>query len=133
MTMTISTAHAAARAAAALATTLTRLNAGTTGATLALYATVQPANGAAPGGDALATFTLPKPAGSITAGVLTLAPVDDALILSTGIALWGRFAVDGAAEIDCDVSNTTGSGAVKLATTQLYAGGSVRLASGTLG
>ena len=89
--------------------------------------------GDAPGGEPLAAFTLPKPAGTIDAGVLTLAPVDDAFITSTGVAVWARVSVNGATLFDCDVSDTAGTATIRLATTQLYAGGSVRLASGALG
>lgn len=129
----LSATHAAQRAAAALQATLTALNSGTTGATIATYATARPAVGDAPGGDPLVTFTLPKPAGTIDAGVLTLAPVDDAFITATGIAVWARVSANGATLFDCDVSDTAGTATIRLATTQLYAGGSVRLASGVLG
>lgn len=129
----LSATHAAQRAAAALQATLNALDSGTTGATIAIYATARPAVGDAPGGDPLATFTFPKPAGAIDAGVLTLDPVDDAFITATGIALWARVSVNGATLFDCDVSDTAGTAAIRLATTQLYAGGSVRLASGVLG
>ena len=129
----LSATHAAQRAAAALQATLNAMDSGTTGATIAIYATARPAVGDAPVGDPLATFTLPKPAGAIDAGVLTLAPVDDAFITATGIAVWARVSVNGATLFDCDVSDTAGTATIRLATTQLYAGGSVRLASGVLG
>lgn len=129
----LSSSHAAERAAAALQATLTAMDSGTTGATLAIYATARPAVGDAPGGDPLATFTLPQPAGAIDAGVLTLAPVDDAFITATGVAAWARVSANGATVFDCDVSDTAGTSTIRLATTQLYAGGSVRLASGVLG
>ncbi len=125
--------HAAERAAAALQATLMALNSGTTGATIDIYATARPAIGDAPGGSPLATFTLPKPAGTISAGLLTLNPVDDALIMGTGVAVWARVSANGATVFDCDVSDTAGTATIRLATTQLYAGGSVRLASGVLG
>lgn len=126
-------AHEAERAAAALSATLTALNSGTTGATIDLYATVRPAVGAAPGGAPLATFTLTLPAGTISSGVLTLTQPPDAFINTTGIALWARVTANASIKFDCDVSDTAGVGTIKLATTQLYAGGSVHLASGTLG
>lgn len=129
----LSATHAAQRAAAALQATLNALDSGTTGATIAIYATARPGIGEAPGGSPLATFTLPKPAGAIDAGVLTLAPVDDAFITATGIAVWARVSANGATLFDCDVSGTAGTATIRLATTQLYAGGSVRLASGVLG
>lgn len=131
--ITLSASHAAERAAAALAATLTALNSGATGATIAIYATTRPPAGDAPGGSPLATFTLPKPAGTIVAGLLTLAAVDDALIMGTGEAVWARVIVNGAHLFDCDVSDTAGAATIRLATTQLYAGGSLRLASGVLG
>lgn len=130
--ITLSTGHASERAAAALAATLAALNAGSTGATIALYATVRPAIGADAGAAALATFTLPTPAGSIAAGVLTLANADNALILTTGVALWARVSANGNVVFDCDVSDTAGTATIRLAATQLYAGGSVSLASGVL-
>lgn len=131
--ITLTTAHAALRAAAALSATLTALNAGATGATVSLYTTTRPATGEAAGGSAQAVITLPKPAGTISAGVLTLGAADDALILSTGVALWARIEADGVILLDCDVSDTGGTATIRLATTTLYAGGSVRLASGVLG
>lgn len=131
--ITLSTAHAASRAAAALSATLTALNAGATGATVSLYTTTRPANGEDAGGAAQAVITLPKPAGTISAGVLTLGTAEDALILSTGVALWARIEANSVILLDCDVSDTGGTATIRLATTTLYAGGSVRLASGVLG
>lgn len=125
--------HAAERAAAALQATLTALNSGTTGATIDIYATDRPAVGDAPSGAPLATFVLSKPAGTINAGLLTLGVVPDALIMVTGIAVWARVSANGATKFDCDVTDTTGTGTIRLATTQLYAGGSVHMASGILG
>lgn len=132
--ITLSPAHASARAAAALQATLDRLNAGATGSTIEIYGSARVAPGAAPGSSPLATFILPKPAGTISAGLLTLGTVEDALILASGVALWARWHNgDGGHELDCDVSDTSGTATIRLATTQLYAGGSVRLASGVLG
>ena len=130
--ITLSTVHAAERAAAALSATLAKLNSGASGATIALYATTRPSIGAAPGASALATFTLDQPAGSIASGVLTLAPADNALILTTGVALWARVEANGAIVFDCDVSDTAGTATIRLAASQLYAGGSVNIASGVL-
>ena len=131
--ITLSTTHAAQRAAAALSATLTALNAGIGGATVSLYSTTRPANGADSGGAAQAVITLPKPAGVISGGVLTLGAADDALILSTGVTLWARVEANGVILLDCDVSDTGGTATIRLATTTLYAGGSVRMASGILG
>ena len=139
--ITLSLAHTGARADAALQATLTRLNAGATGAILALYSSVRPATGATPGGAVVVSFTLPKPAGTITLssiasnvltlGTLTLGAVADALIAESGIVLWGRITVAGIHEMDVSVSDTAGVGTIRLSTTQLFAGGTVRLASGT--
>lgn len=131
--ITLSTEHAAERAVAALAATLNKLNSGATGAKVLLYATVRPATGDPAGGTALTTLILKKPAGIIEAGLLTLAPVDDALIMVTGAAKWARVIADNAPVFDCDVSDTDGTATLRLATTMLYAGGLVRLSSGTLG
>lgn len=130
--ITLSPAHVAERAAAAIAATLTTLNSGVGGASVSMYATVRPANGAAAGGAPLAVITLLKPAGTIADGVLTLALPPDALIDITGIALWARITVDSGIVLDCDVSDPAGTAMIRLASTQLYAGGSVRLASGVL-
>ena len=128
--ITLSTAHAASRAEAALQATLVRFNAGATGALLALYSSVRPASGAAAGGPVMATFTFAKPAGTIASGILTLAAVADVLIMESGIALWGRITVAGFHEMDVSVSDPAGAGTIKLSTTQLYAGGTLRLSSG---
>ena len=130
--ITLSSIHTSDRAGAALQATLTRLNAGTAGANVALYDTVRPANGAAAGGSPLAAFVLPKPAGVIATGILTLGSVPDALISATGVAAWARVTVGAVHEFDCSVTDTAGTGTIKLSTTQLYAGGTVRLSSGTL-
>ena len=131
--ITLSTEHAAERAAAALAATLTKLDSGSSGATVSLYGTARPTNGGDAGGAAQAVLVLPKPAGTIDAGVLTLGAVTDALITSTGVALWARVEANGGIVFDCDVSDTTGTATIRLATTQLYTGGSVQMASGILG
>jgi hypothetical protein len=131
--ITLSDAHMATRGAAALSATLTALNAGSTGATILMYSTARPANGASAGGAAQAVLTLPTPAGTIIDGVLTLAAVTDALITSTGVVLWARAVSNGVILFDCDVSDTSGSATIRLATTQLYAGGAVHLTSAILG
>lgn len=131
--ITVSETHAAERAAVALAATLAKLNSDAIGATVALYSTVRPANGGDAGGAAQAVLRLPKPAGTIDAGVLTLGTVTDALITSTGVALWARVEANGGILFDCGVSDTAGTATIRLITTQLYAGGYVRMASGILG
>lgn len=130
--ITLSDAHAAARAAAALFATLNLLNSGATGAVVSVYASGRPAVGGDAGAAPLVTFTLQKPAGAITSGVLTLSATDDGLITSTGVAVWARVTVGSTLVFDCDVTDNAGTGTIKLATTQLYAGGSVRMTSGVL-
>lgn len=131
--ITLSPEHAALRAAAALAATLALLNSGASGAQVYIYGNTRPANGAAAGADPLVIFVLAMPAGVIADGVLTLAAADDALILLTGAATWTRIVSGGSTALDCDVSDTTGTAMIQLATTQLYAGGSVRMTAGVLG
>ena len=131
--ITLSPEHATLRAAAALAATLALLNSGATGAQVYIYGNTRPANGAAAGADSLVIFVLARPAGVIADGVLTLAPANDALILLTGVATWSRIIVGGATALDCDVSDPAGTAMIRLATTQLYAGGSVRMTAGVLG
>lgn len=104
-----------------------------------LYATTQPATGADPVGTPLATLTLTKPCGTVTAGALTLEQADAAgdLILDTGSALWARW-VNGSDELvaDCTVSDSAGAGDIKLSGTTgtlLYAGAYARLGSAALG
>ena len=130
--ITLSPAHAAARSAAALVATLALLNSGSTGAVIQLYGTERPANGAAAGGVAMAGIVLPKPAGTIADGVLTLATAPDAMIYITGDVVWARIEVSGSASLDCDVSDINGTATIRLATTRLYAGGLVRMAAGVL-
>ena len=130
--ITVSPQHSAERAAASLAATLARLNSGTLGAAVAIYASDRPANGTASGGQAVATFILAKPAGTIASGVLTLSPVEDALIIATGIAKWARVTVNTGIVFDCDVSDMTGTSTIRLSATQLYEGASVRMSSGVL-
>lgn len=131
--ITLSPEHAALRAAAALAATLALLNSGPPGAQVYIYGNTRPSNGAAAGADPLVVFVLARPAGVIADGVLTLAAANDALILLTGVAAWARIIAGGTTVLDCDVSDPTGTAMIRLAMTQLYAGGSVRMTAGVLG
>lgn len=132
MSISLSTTHTAERAASALTATLTRLNSGTTGATVSIYGNVRPANGAVAGAAPLAVITLALPAGTITNGVLNLAVPPDTLIDTTGTAVWARVIANGVTVFDCGVSDVAGADTIRLASTQLYAGGLVRMSSGTL-
>lgn len=109
------------------------LASGTGDAQVAMYSGTRPAFGQAATGDLLAAIPLPEPAGQISAGVLTLTPTDEALVLISGTAAWARVRNgDNAIAFDCDVSDLTGAGELKLASTTLYAGGHTRIVSGTL-
>lgn len=126
----ISTAHAAAR----LNGTLTFLDTGPAAAEVHLYANTRPASpNDAPGASALVEITLTKPAGTITAGVLTLTPAADGLIATTGTAVWARVInAEGTTAFDADVGQGEGAWEVQLETTQLYAGGDCKLLTATL-
>jgi hypothetical protein len=93
----------------------------------------RPATGATASGTLLVTLELDKPSGSISAGQLTLIAGADALVASSGTALWARV-INGNDDIafDCDVSNTSGSAEIQLPSTALFAGGTTRLVSGVL-
>lgn len=93
----------------------------------------RPATGATATSTLLVTIDLDKPSGTISAGELTLVAGDDAIVAVSGTALWARI-INGNGDIafDCDVSNTAGSGEVKLPSTALFAGGTTRLVSGVL-
>ncbi|NDP57995.1 MAG: hypothetical protein GZ090_01370 [Oxalobacteraceae bacterium] len=129
MTFSISQALNDAR----LTGTLSYLDTGVDQAKIQLFDTVRPANGAAAGAEPLVELLLDKPCGAVDAGVLTLTPGAEAMILTTGLALWarvlngnGEFAIDG------DISDTGGTGDFTFPTPQLYAGGITRLVSGVL-
>lgn len=82
----------------------------------------------------LCEVTLKEPLGTISGGVLTWDLPDDALVLATGTVKYARF-IDGngAASIDCSVTNTSGDGPIKVLDTNLLAGGSLRVVSAVFG
>lgn len=81
----------------------------------------------------LVACPLPKPMGTVTAGVLTLAVSPLALIANSGSATWARwYTSTGAWAGDCDVSLDTGTGLIRLADTTLFAGGKTQILGGTL-
>jgi len=110
--------------------TLNNLNRGPAAAKLRIYGAPRPANaseavGAAP---LLAEFALDDPPGAVSSNELVLTPVDDALVLADGTAVWARgINGDGDTSFDCDCSDNAGSGEVKLQTVSLLSGASVRL------
>lgn len=119
---------------AALSGRLGFLNTGTNRATIEVYGTVRPAAGAAPGGVPLCVIPLAIPAGSVAAGLLELEQFEDGLIASTGDAVWCR-AKNGNGEIgfDMDAGEVGSSAEAIFSTTQLFAGGGLRLVSCVLG
>lgn len=135
MTFAISTAHNAAR----LDGTRAFADTGVQNSRIHLYATVQPATGADPGGAPLVTLLLAKPCGTVTGGALALEQADPAgdMIMSTGTVVWARW-VNGndALVADGTVSDSAGTGDIKLngtTGTLLYAGAYALLGSATLG
>lgn len=131
MTFSISTAHNEAR----LEGTKTFLDTGAGVGRIRVYDGTRPANGAAITTQVLLVeIPLDDPCGTVAAGVLTLAANTLPLIGNSGDATWGRV-VNGNGDFagDCDVSDTLGSGDIKLESTTLLAGGRAVLISGVLG
>lgn len=127
----ITTAHNEAR----LTGTLDFLNLGSGVATIEIYGNTKRTDVTdSPGADPLVIMELDDPAGTVASNVLTLAAGADALIDNSGTAVWARLVnANGDDAGDMDVSDVAGSGAIKLPSTTLYAGGITRLVSGVLG
>lgn len=131
MTITISAEHHAAR----LEGTRTFLDEGASPARVRIYGGIRPATPAdTPASAMLVEVRLTKPCGSVIDGHLLLTPQENALIARTGVATWARI-VNGAelTAMDLDCSALGGTGDIRLAQTQLYAGGYAQMASATLG
>lgn len=111
----------------------TALDAGPAAGTLAFYDGTQPAsaNDAITTQTKLGTLTLSDPSGTVDAGILTFAPItQDSAADATGTATWARlFDSTGAAVCDLDVTNEAGSGAIKLNTVAIGAGGPILMNS----
>lgn len=129
MILNISPQHLDARQAGSLA----HLDTGTGHARVRIFDGVQPALGG-PETQLLVEIALTKPAGTVTAGVLSLTASTFGLIAVTGQAAWARV-VNGNGDIafDCDVTDTKGNGVIQLESTQLYAGGKAFLTALNLG
>lgn len=110
------------------------LSRGTESAYVQIYGGVRPALGEAPTGDLLASIPLVDPVGDVEDGLLTVTPTEEALIQTSGEATWARI-INGEGELawDCDVSDLSGMGELRLPVTTLYAGGHTRIVSGLLG
>ena len=131
MTITISAEHHAAR----LEGTRAFLDEGASPARVRIYSGMRPATPAdTPASAMLVEVKLTKPCGSVIDGHLVLTPQENALIARTGVATWARI-VNGAeiTAMDLDCSALGGTGDIRLAQTQLYAGGYAQMASATLG
>lgn len=138
MTVTISTDHRGARNNG----TLALLDAGGSGAPgyASCYGGTRPADGAAPGSSVLINALFAFPAGAVQGdGSILLAVGPEVLAIADGVVTWARvYNGLGVRLFDCDVSIPAGAGDLKLAvsggsSTQVWAGGAVQLASGTMG
>ena len=99
-----------------------------------LYAAPRPGNGGATSAVPLLEAALAKPSSTIAAGVMTLLPGEDPLVLATGVAAWARFiTADGSIAFDTDVGDMGSAATVKLPSTQLFEGGTTRIVLGTFG
>ncbi|MCK9988792.1 MAG: hypothetical protein AzoDbin1_05264 [Azoarcus sp.] len=134
--MDLSTAHSAARDAAArlpaLQASFNLLDSGAAGPYIELYATTRPAPGAAPGGSALVALTMSNPPGTVDGTLFRIAltvPIEGQIAVG-GTPLWARI-YDGAGGwwADASVSDEAGSGEIKLQTTTLVANAFVRITS----
>ena len=121
-------------AEAALAGRLDFLDAGVSPARIQIYGSTRPAPGDSPSSVMLVQIELDKPCGTIAAGVLTLTASTEATVDANGEATWARV-INGSNAwcFDCDVSNTLGSGQVKLSSAVLVVGSKVALVSAVMG
>lgn len=137
--MDLSTAHTAARAAAArlpaLQASFDLLDSGTAAPYVEIYGTTRPAPGGASGGTPLVSVTMSNPPGTVDAElfriVLTV-PIEGQIAVA-GDAVWARI-YDGAGEwwADASVSDEAGSGEIKLQVVTLAVGAFVRITSAIL-
>ena len=82
----------------------------------------------------LVQISLTKPCGTVDAGLLTLTPAGNGLIVETGAATWARVVNgDGVTAFDCDAGQGAGAWEVQLVTALLYAGGDAAMQTAVLG
>jgi hypothetical protein len=114
---------------------IAKINAGAGPGTMLFYTAPQPAKGAAITTQTLlGTVTFSEPAGSVVDGELTFDVIaDDASADADGPAVWVRVLNgDGGFVMDMPVTDTNGTGPVKMPSTQIYAGGTIHVASAVL-
>lgn len=100
-------------------------------AKIRIYDGTRPAFGVA--GNVLTEVVLDKPCGVVDSRVLTLHATDAALVLKSGNATWARVLnANGDIAFDADVSDSSGTGDIRLSKTTLYEGGEVTLTSAKL-
>lgn len=103
-------------------------------ARLEIYGGTRPASGAAPGVPVLVTFTLTKPAGTISSAILSIT-ANAAYVLAdnSGAPTWARW-MNGNNEFafDCDASGPAGSAEVVVSEALIIEGGKVSLLSALL-
>lgn len=97
-----------------------------------LFEAPRPSNGGATSATMLLDALLAKPSSTIAAGVMTLVPGEDPLVLATGVAAWARFiTADGSFAFETDVGDMASAATVKLPSTQLFEGGTTRIVLAT--
>jgi hypothetical protein len=132
-------AETAACRSAALIGRLAFLDQGPAPARLRVYGGAQPASAEQlPDSPMLCEITLSKPAGEVTldggGASLTLTPAGEGLILVTGVATWVRVVNgDGVNAFDMSASAEGAGGKAQFTTSQLYAGGALRLLGAVVG
>jgi hypothetical protein len=110
-----------------------QLSAGAGAPTIQIYTAPQPAGPATAISTQtlLGTLTCSDPVGTVTSGVITFGAItQDSSADNTGTAAWARLKDgDGNAIMDIDVTVTAGSGALKLNTVDIIAGGPIAITS----
>lgn len=117
-------------------TWLSQFSVGTGNVTLELYTSPKPASPSdSPTGTLLGTGTASSPVGSVVTNDQSVTLVFDAITQdasadASGIAAWLRFKDEnGDPILDVDVSSTAGTGAFKMNTTNVVAGGPIAFTS----
>lgn len=112
---------------------LTFLDTGAGVARVRIYAGTRPAVTDPPPIAFIVELPLLDPSGSVSSGVLTLAPGASQLNPSSGVATWARVVNgNGDTAFDCTVTDLAGTGEIKIQNTTLYEGGETRMVSGVL-